>query len=73
MAHPTDEAVPDAPRLNFDRRLKLELYDSSVTSDPSLLPFREMPRPDQDGRSGTVRRPQRQECAPLPDTIRIVI
>jgi hypothetical protein len=30
MAHPTGESESDAPRLNFDRRLKLEFHGSSV-------------------------------------------
>ena len=33
MAHPTGESDSDAPRLNLDRRLKLEFHGSSVPSD----------------------------------------
>jgi hypothetical protein len=42
MSYPTGESVLAAPRLNFDRRLKLEFHGSSVTCNACLLPFREL-------------------------------
>ena len=36
MVHPAGDSDSDALRLDFDRRLKLELQGSRVTSDDAL-------------------------------------
>ena len=38
MANPTDEADRGALRLDFDRRLLLQIHGSAITSDARLLP-----------------------------------
>ncbi len=42
MADPTGEADKGALRLDFARRLTLQFRGSTITSDASLLPYREL-------------------------------
>lgn len=42
MADPAGEAGRDAPRLDFDRRLRRQLRGSVIASDAGLLPYREL-------------------------------
>ena len=42
MTHLTGKSKEGVLRVDFDRRLKLEIHASKVTSDAGLLPYREL-------------------------------
>ena len=42
MASPMVDAKPGPLRVDFDRRLKLEVHSSDISTDGGLFPYREL-------------------------------